>query len=257
MRVGDLDLHVEERGQGPPLLLIPGIPAVASDWGPLAKRLSPGRRMIAYDNRGSGQSTVTPGPYTTAQLAADAGALLDALGVDRADVMGMSLGGMVAQELAIRHPQRVRRLVLACTHAGVRHAASQPHATARAFAMRTADWGERMRTLAPFAFAPGVDPAFLEAFIAKKARDVQDPDGYEAQIAAALAHDTYDRLDRIAAPTLILTGDQDLVIPGASSRALHERIPHAELVEVPHAGHLFFIERPDESARLVERFLAA
>lgn len=257
MRVGDVDLHVTERGQGPALLLIAGIPAVASDWAALAERLAATRRVIAYDNRGSGRSTVTPGPYTTAQLAADAVGLLDALDIDRADVMGMSLGGMVAQELAIEHPQRVRKLILACTHAGIRHAAPQPRATARAFAMETDDWAERMHIMSPFAFAPGVDPAFLEAFVAKKSRDIQDPEGYRAQIAAALAHDTYHRLDRIAAPTLILTGDQDQVIPGASSRALHERIPEAELVEIPRAGHLFFIERPDESARLVADFLAA
>jgi pimeloyl-ACP methyl ester carboxylesterase len=257
MRVGEIDLHVEERGEGRPLLLIAGIPAVAGDWAPLAERLAARRRVVAYDNRGSGGSTVTPAPYTTAQLADDAVALLDAFGFADADVFGMSLGGMIAQELAINHPRRVRRLVLGCTHAGVRHAERQPRATARAFAMETDDWGERMRALAPFAFAPGVDPAFLDAFIAKKSRDVQDPEGYAGQIAAALAHDAAGRLHRIAAPTLILTGDADQVIPPASSRVLHERIPDARLIELPGTGHLFFLEQPEASARLVETFLAA
>jgi 3-oxoadipate enol-lactonase len=163
-----LELHHEERGSGRPLLLVAGIPAVASDWAPLAERLSGARRVIAFDNRGSGGSTVTPGPYSTASLAADAVALLDHLGIERADVFGMSLGGMIAQELALGWPQRVDRLVLGCTHCGVRHAHPMPRETGRAFAMETDDWGARMRALAPFAFAREVDPALLERFIEKK-----------------------------------------------------------------------------------------
>jgi pimeloyl-ACP methyl ester carboxylesterase len=136
-----LDLHYEERGSGRPLLLVPGIPAIASDWAPLAERLSGSRRVIAFDNRGSGRSTVTPGPYSTGMLAADAVALLDHLEIERADVFGMSLGGMIAQEIALAWPERVDRLVLGCTHCGVRHAAPMPRETGRAFAMETDDWG--------------------------------------------------------------------------------------------------------------------
>lgn len=251
-----LALHYTDRGAGPPLLLIAGIPAIAEDWDALAMPLSASRRVIAYDNRGSGASSVTDGPYTTAQLAGDAVALLDHLAIDRADVFGMSMGGMIAEELAIRSPQRVRRLVLGCTHAGIAHAARQPPATARAFAMQTDDWGERMRALAPHAFASTVDDELLAGFIAKKSRDVQDPRGYAAQIAAVLAHDCAGRLDTIVAPTLVLTGDDDRVIPGASSELLCERIPGARLEIIPGAGHLFFIEKPSETLRLLEEFLA-
>src|SRR3954469_9036273 len=157
-RTPHIELHYEARGTGePPLLLIAGIPAVASDWASLAEPLSARRRVIAYDNRGSGGSTVTPGPYTTRQLAADGIALLDALGIERADVFGMSLGGMIAQELALGWPDRARRLILGCTHAGIAHAARQPRETVRAFSMQTDDWGERMRALSPHAFASDVD----------------------------------------------------------------------------------------------------
>src|ERR687895_216601 len=206
MPIAELDglsLYFEERGSGdPPLLLIGGIPAIADDWEPLAQRLAAGgRRVIAYDNRGSGRSTVTPGPYTTARLAADAVALLDHLGIERADVFGMSLGGMIAQELALGWPERVDRLVLGCTHCGVRHAARMPRDAGRAFAMETGDWAERMRALAPFAFARGVDAALLERFVEKKAADVQGGEGYRAQIAAVLAHDAYERLPEIDRPT--------------------------------------------------------
>jgi pimeloyl-ACP methyl ester carboxylesterase len=228
---------------------------VAGDWASIAEPLGEGRRVIAYDNRGSGASTFTPGPYSTRQLAADAVALLDALGIEQADVFGMSLGGMIAQELAIGWPDRVGRLVLGCTHAGVAHAAAMPRATGRAFALETGDWAERMRRLAPFAFARGADGRMLEAFIEKKSKDVQDPAGYAAQIQAALTHDTYDRLSQIGAPTLILTGDDDQVIPGASSDVLHERIPGSRLERIRGAGHLFFIERPETTLELLESFL--
>ncbi len=251
-----LTLHYEERGLGRPLLLIAGIPAIASDWRPLAARLADGaRRVLAYDNRGSGESSVTPGPYSTAQMAADALALLDHLGVEEADVFGMSMGGMIAQELALLAPARVRRLVLGCTHAGVAHASPPPAAAGRAFALATDDWALRMRTLAPFAFAERVDTELLEAFIAKKSLDVQDSAGYRAQIAAVLSHDTAARLREIRAPTLILSGDDDRVIPGASSELLAARIEDAKLVVIPGTGHLFFLEAPDETVAILEDFL--
>jgi pimeloyl-ACP methyl ester carboxylesterase len=259
-RLPALDLHYEERGDGPALLLIAGIPAIADDWGPVLDRLSRDRRVIAFDNRGSGRSTVTPGPYTTAQLAADAVALLDHLGVEQADVFGMSLGGMIAQELALARPDRVRALVLGCTHAGLRHAglrhaAPQPPEAARAFAMRTDDWALRMRTLAPFAFSRDVDSHLLRAFVEKKSRDGQAEEGYRAQIAAVLSHDTVGRLAGVRARTLVITGDDDRIIPAASSLFLQERIPGAALHVIAGAGHLFFLERPDETERALRAFL--
>jgi 3-oxoadipate enol-lactonase len=254
-RLADIELHYEERGSGRALLLVPGIPAIASDWAPFAERLDGSRRVIAYDNRGSGQSAVTPAPYTCAQLAADAVGLLDLLEIERADVFGMSLGGMIAQELALGWPERVDRLVLGCTHCGLEHAARPDREAGRAFAMQTDDWAERMRALAPFAFAAGAGPDLLEPFVDKKASDVQDPEGYRGQIEAVLSHDTFDRLPRIDRPTLIITGDGDRVIPAASSEVLHARIPGSRLEVVAGAGHLFFLERPEESVRLLEEFL--
>jgi 3-oxoadipate enol-lactonase len=253
--LGDIEMHYEESGAGKALLLVPGIPAIASDWAPLAQELSDSRRVIAYDNRGSGATTVTPAPYTAAGLAADAVALLDALEVERADVFGMSLGGMIAQELALGWPERVDRLVLGCTHCGLAHAEPPDREAGRAFAMVTDDWAERMRALAPFAFAPGVDGEFLERFVEKKSGDVQEPEGYRGQIAAAVSHDTYDRLPQIARPTLIVTGDSDRVIPGASSDVMRERIAGSRLEVVAGAGHLFFLERPEATLRLLDEFL--
>ncbi|HEX3511583.1 MAG TPA: alpha/beta hydrolase [Solirubrobacteraceae bacterium] len=256
VEVGDVVLGVREHGAGSPLLLIAGIPAVADDWDPLAERMGETHRVIAFDNRGSGTSTVTPGPYTTRQLAGDAAGLLDALGVESAAVFGMSMGGMIAQELAIGWPEKVERLVLGCTHAGMRHATRPPRETGRAFAMLTDDWGERMRALAPAAFAGAVDPALLAGFLEKKTGDAQEPEGYRGQIAAVLEHDTADRLEQIRCPTLILTGGDDRIIPGESSRLLHVRIRGARLEVIPGTGHLFFLERPDASVRLLRDFLS-
>jgi 3-oxoadipate enol-lactonase len=253
--LGDIEMHYEELGAGKPLLLVPGIPAIASDWAPLAERLSSSRRVIAYDNRGSGATTVTPAPYSCAQLAADAVALLDALEIDRADVFSMSLGGMIAQELALGWPERVDRLVLGCTHCGLAQAEPPDREAGAAFAMETGDWAKRMRALAPFAFAPGVDGQLLERFVEKKSGDVQEPEGYRGQIAAALGHDTYERLPQVARPTLIVTGDADRVIPGASSEVMRGRIPGSRLEVVAGAGHLFFLERPEATLRLLDEFL--
>jgi 3-oxoadipate enol-lactonase len=113
----DVELYYEGRGKGPALLLIAGIPAIVSDWASLAEPLARTRRVIAYDNRGSGRSTVTPAPYSTRQLAADAAGLLERLGIEQGDVFGISMGGMIAQELALGWPERVGRLRLSCSPA--------------------------------------------------------------------------------------------------------------------------------------------
>jgi 3-oxoadipate enol-lactonase len=226
---GGVRLHYEDGGEGRPLLLIAGIPAIVSDWLPVANALRTTRRVIAYDNRGSGESDTPVGPYTTAELAEDAAALLDALGAVPADVFGISMGGMIAQELALRHPGSVRRLVLGCTHAATRTAVRPPKEASRAFAAEVG-WAERMLLLSPFAFTEDVDAGLLERFIEKKSGDVQSEEGYRAQIAAVLAHDASARLGDIGHETLVITGDDDRVIPGANSELLASEIPNARLV---------------------------
>ncbi len=258
VELSDVALHYETRGDGPPVLLIAGIPAIVSDWEPVAAGLTlAGYRTIAYDNRGSGDSSVPPGPYSTAQMAQDAVGLLDHLGIERAHVFGMSMGGMIAQELAIASPDRVDHLVLGCTHAGVAHAAPMPRETGRAFAMATDDWAQRMAALAPKAFAPDAEADLVAAFVAKKSNDVQDPDGYAAQVDAVLAHDSADRLKDIAAPTLVITGDQDQVIPAASSDLLVDRIPDARLVDRPRHRPPVLHRAPGPVADALTEFLGA
>jgi len=252
--VGDIGIDYEERGSGKPLLLITGIPSVGDDWAPLAEPLSESRRVITFDNRGCGGSTVTPGPYSMQQMAADAAGLLDHLEIDRADVFGISMGGMIAQELALGRPERVDRLALGCTHAGIRHSVRAPEETLEAFRMETDDWSERVRALSKVSFAGGIDPRAHDLFVEKKSGDVQNLEGYGAQFAAVLSHDTYDRLPDLRMPVLVLTGDDDRIIPAGSSRPLLDRIPDARLHVIQNAGHLFFIEQLAETRRALEAF---
>jgi 3-oxoadipate enol-lactonase len=253
--IGEIEINYTDHGAGMPLLLIAGFPAVLGDWAPISDPLRAGRRVVAYDSRGSGGSSVTPGPYSTAELAADAVGLLDHLGIPRADVFGVSLGGMVAQELAIGWPNRVDRLILGATHAGLANAAPQPRDAGKAFAMETGDWGERVRALAPYVFADGAEESLLEAFIEAKLADPQDAAGYRALLDAELGHDSFDRLDEIDAPTLVISGEDDRVMPGLSSELLREQISAARLEIVSGAGHLFFIEQPEQTLAAIEDFL--
>ena len=251
----ETQIYYEVHGQGPALLLVPGIPAISSDWFPFADRLGERFQVVVYDNRGSGRSDAPPGPYSTRLLAADALAVLDELALEHAHVFGVSMGGMIAQELALALPERVDRLVLGSTHASTDAAVRPVKEVSRAFAFETDDWAERMRVLAPFAFAPGVDPELLAKFIQKKSRDVQPEDGYRGQIAAVLAHDALDRLGCIERPSLVIAGSEDAVIPAENSKILYERVPGAQLELLEGAGHLFFIEQPERTLATLEAFL--
>ena len=254
-RSNDIGIYYEDHGDGPALLLVPGIPAISSDWFPFADRLKEHSHVVVYDNRGSGRSDAPPGPYSTRQLAVDAVAVLDALGIERAHVFGVSMGGMIAQELALGFPERVDRLVLGSTQASTQAAVRPRRDVSLAFAFETDDWAERMRVLAPFAFAPDVDPQLLAKFIDKKSGDVHPEDGYRGQIAAFLAHDALDRLGSIDRPTLVIAGSQDAVIPAENSETLREGIPQARLEVIDGAGHLFFIEQPERTLVTLETFL--
>ena len=171
-QLGDIELHYVERGSGRPLLLVPGIPAIASDWdaaGGAAERVAQGDRLRQPRQRRV--HDVTAAPYTAAGLAADAVGLLDALEIERADVFGMSLGGMIAQELALGWPERVDRLVLGCTHCGLASTPSRPSREAgRAFALETDDWAERMRPSRRSRSPPGVGRASCSPASSRRSR---------------------------------------------------------------------------------------
>jgi 3-oxoadipate enol-lactonase len=253
---GDVRIAYETRGSGEPLLLMHGLGYGRWGWEPLLEPLADDFRVLFYDNRGIGESDVPPGPYTARQLAEDAVAVLDAAGVERADVIGTSLGGMAAQELALAFPHRLRRLVLACTTPGGVSAHPMPQQTVDLMlAAPTLAPEVALRRFVENALAPGAPEELIDRIYGLRLANPFDPKGWHAQAAAGVGFDAFDRVPQIEAPTLVITGTEDVVVDPRNSELLAERIPNARLERVP-GGHLFFWEDPTRFVRLVEEFLS-
>jgi 3-oxoadipate enol-lactonase len=271
-KVGDLDVYYEVHGTGDPLLLIMGLAADSTAWMFQVPDFEQHYRTIVFDNRGVGRTSKPAGPYTMHQMADDAAGLLDALAVDRAHVVGVSMGGMIAQELAIRYPGRVRSLVLACTY-------PEPDAeiernrrfTVEKLGGSVTSEGELevdfkaihpmdfLQQLLPTVFNPEFIARELPKLIQVFSGALQYGFSMEAilgQVAAAMSHKATDRLHEIAVPTLVITGDADRLIPPANSDILAKYIPGAKLVRVPGGSHGFNFETPDVFNRAVLEFLA-
>jgi len=213
--------------------------------------------VVLFDNRGIGDSDAPFGPYSVRTMAEDAVAVLDAAGLDRAHVLGTSLGGMVALELAASWPERVDRLVLACTTPGGREAAPMPEQTIRLMrAAATMPLETALRRFVENAFGPDPDPDLVERIVAHRLATAQSPAAWTAQAAAGATFDAWERVGEIRAQTLVLTGDEDAVVDPRNSELLAKRIPDARLELFPGAGHLFFWEQPDRFVKLVTEFLA-
>lgn len=261
LKAGEIELGYERSGEGPPLLLIMGMSGTLVHWGePLLSRLYEHFDTIVYDHRGIGSSTKVAEPFTIAQLADDAAALMGALELDTAHVMGISMGGMVAQELALRHPERLRSLVLGCTYAGGEGGSLTSEETMRrlAEAMASGDRPRAIRTAweanvsARFADAPA-----WEAFLEIGSANAVPVAVIMEQMRAIVEHDTSQRLGDITAPTLVVHGTEDEMLPVSNAYAIAERIPDARLEIFDGVGHLFFWEKPERSAELVREHAMA
>lgn len=258
-RNGNVCLAYEVRGSGDPVLLIHGLGYARWGWEPVVDALARDLRIALFDNRGIGGSDAPKGPYTARQLAADAVAVLDAAGMDHAHVVGTSLGGMVAQEVATRWPERVDRLVLACTTPGGRHAYPLHERTLRLMQEALTLAPERaLRRFVENALSGDAlerRPELVERILYHRLSNPQDPAAWQAQAAAGAAFDGYGRLGRIAAPTLVLHGTDDGVVDVRNADLLAERIRDARLELFPGCGHLFFWEQPGRFVELVSEFL--
>lgn len=247
-RRSDLELYYESTGAGAPVLLVMGLGMNATGWWRTVPVLAERLRVLAFDNRGMGRSGATPGPYSTAQLADDAVAVLEAAGEPSAHVYGISLGGMIAQELALRHPDRVRSLVLGATTPGGALGVPADAATLAFFERRAAmPPEEAVWASVPYNYGPGGRERHAGRIgedIVERLRFPFAADAYRAQLAAAMGHDVADRLGAIGAPTLVVHGDADRMVPTANGRRLAEEIPGARLIELPGAGHLYFTDAP-------------
>jgi pimeloyl-ACP methyl ester carboxylesterase len=255
-RVGEIELDYERSGEGPPLLLIMGMSGTALHWGePFLNALRSDFEVIVYDHRGVGASSRLEGPLTIAQMADDAAGLLDALEIESAHVMGISMGGMVAQELALARGELVRTLTLGCTFCG--GADSTP--TSPAVLGRLAEGmqsGDRARAIR-IGWEVNVSPALVgdadayARFLDIAARRRVAVPVIMAQLQACVAHDTCSRLTGLTMPTLVIHGSEDEMLPVQNGRLIASLIPGARLEILEGVGHLLFWERPDRSAELV------
>jgi 3-oxoadipate enol-lactonase len=250
---GNVELSYERSGSGPPLFLIMGLSGTMLHWGePFLEALRGDFEVIAFDNRGVGASSRVEAPFTIADLAADAAGLLAALELESVHLMGISMGGMVAQELALAHPERIRTLTLGCTYCGGpgNSLPAQPEVGAAVMS------GDRERALR----------ATWEANVS--ASFARDADAYEAfraigqerpvavavmmeQLSAITRHDTSTRLGALNMPTLVVHGTEDRIIPVENGRMVAGLIPGSRLEILQDIGHLFFWELPERSAELV------
>ncbi len=254
------ELAAAVAGDGPPLLLIPGLGATRVVFDPLVPLLAPHLRVVVYDQRGIGASQPDCGPFSTEQLGDDGAAVLDGLGIERATVLGASFGGMVAQQLAGRHPARVSALVLAATGPGAAHLVREPDRAASDALLgkgaRTPEDAYRVACTVLYSRRFQEEhPDFIEQQVRDRARRPIAPRTFQAQLAASRGHDAWDLLPSIACPTLVMHGSDDAVMPLANAELLAARIPGAVLEVFDGAGHLFFHEQPERTAQALLAFV--
>jgi len=259
--INGVDIHYRLQGEGEQLLLVMGLSGNADWWDPrFVQPLAERFHVLTFDNRGSGRSGKPPGPYTIAQMASDTLGLMDHLGWERADVLGMSMGGMIAQEIALEYPERVGRLVLLCTHCG---GSEQVPPTPEVQAALTPDrkpltQEEIIRATIHLLFTPEFmqeNPNLIEAMVSAGKIAPIPPECYQAQLHAYLNYSSHGRLSRLRSATLIIHGERDILIPPGNARVLAEAIPGAGLVMIPGAGHAVITMNPEQVAREVLDFL--
>ena len=254
-RANGIDIHYVLEGDGPMVTLSHSLASDLTMWDEQARGLRTGYRVLRYDTRGHGQTSAPPGPYTLAQLAEDAAALLAALGITQTHFVGLSMGGMVGQTLALAHPGLVQSLVLCDT-------------TSRYPASAAPIWEERIRTVETKGLEPLVGPTLERWFTAPfRARrpDVMarvgemirrtPPQGYVGCCHALPKIDVTDRLKELHCPAMVIVGEEDPGTPLDMAREIHAALPGAELAILRSASHLSNLEQPDDFNRVVLGFL--
>jgi pimeloyl-ACP methyl ester carboxylesterase len=252
-----VDLWVEQEGNGDDVLFISGLADEGACWVDQVAGLRDRYRTTIFDNRGVGRSATPDGPFQITDFAADTAALMDDLGLESAHIVGSSMGGAIAQELALSRPERVRSLVLNGTWSrGDRFLheifrswmwSAQKADSIRDFLVAVNLW-----CFSPRIWNEGIMDEWLEAAAASPY--AQSVDAFCRSAEALLGHDTADRLGAISAPTLVTVGELDLVLPPRFSRDLVQRIPGARLVVVPEAGHQPFQELPEDYNQILVKF---
>jgi pimeloyl-ACP methyl ester carboxylesterase len=260
-KAGDIHLETYIEGSGPPLLMIMGFAGSASSWGdPLLEALRPHFTCIRFSNRGTGLIDKPEVQFTIRTMADDAANLLTALGIARPHVFGISMGGMIAQELVLNYSQHVSGLVLGCTSSGPSHGVqATPETHARMMPTPGLSPDQMIRNAWPALCSHTFierSAGFLEGILASSLETPTPLETLGRQMVAIQTFDTYDRLPQIRAKTLVIHGDSDLLVPPENGRIVAERIPGAVLKLVPGVGHMFFWEEPEAVAHTITQFLS-
>jgi len=257
-RVNGINLYYEVHGEGEPLLWIGGLGANVREIPYLIDSYSRHFRVVVFDGRGCGRSDKPAEDYTIAGFADDAAALLDAIGVGPALVYGSSMGGMIAQEMALLHPAKVRALVLGCTTGGAVRGARPSADTVQKMVRNQSLTGDEALEAG---WELGYNRSYIEANRASllaMARDAAQHaaprEAYLRQVIAAAKHDTWDRLHLIECPVMIIHGSDDVMIPAENAYMLKRHIPHAELQILPGMGHGYNLEAQQLADHLVIDF---
>jgi pimeloyl-ACP methyl ester carboxylesterase len=250
-------IHWDEEGSGAPLLLIMGLGWPSQAWHRLRPVLSEKYRTIAVDNRGVGRSEAPAGPYSIAQMAADAAAVLNAARVNAAHIFGVSMGGMIAQEFALQYPNKVRSLILGCTAAGGPEAVRAEEEALQVLRTRGQDPDEFARAINPFIYDAGTSPEMVEEDTAVRRKWHASGEAYFAQLQAIIGWEGYSRLAQIAAPTLVIHGENDRLVPAENGRRIAARIAGAKLVIISGASHVFSTDQPAAAQAAILEFLGA
>ncbi len=259
VNVRGINLYYEVHGSGYPLILIRGLSSNADHWYCQLPAFSPHFSVVVFDNRGIARSDAPDEPFTISTLADDTALLMNALGIAKAHILGISMGGMIAQEIALKYGHMVNGLILACTHCGGLHVVQPASDTLK-------DFSEFLFTRTPEAAPKAIKALFSDRTIQQNPEVIRVYGEFSTrfppasqilkrQIDAIQQHDAWENLNRIQNPTLVIVGSEDALIPPENSRILAERIPHARLQVIEKVGHQLFIEEPDACNGAVLDFL--
>jgi len=260
VKANDIAIAYSLYGNGETLILIGGFTMVKESWDLQVDALSKHFRVVTFDNRGVGETTVPTEPFTIADMAADTVGLMDALGIDAAHFFGVSMGGLIAQILALDYPDRVKKVALGCTTHGGRHAI-QPRKEVMEVLAKASDPSippeQAVRMRLPTIFADRFiqeEPERVEEVVRFALQNWPTPQGAEGQMGSLSVFNVKRRLGEIHCPVLVITGREDRMMPPENSELLADGIAGAELYMVEGAGHNFFYEKPDEVNRVLIDF---